>query len=192
MSQSFANRFYLVRHAHAEWVPDEMRPLSEQGKADAERVADILAGEKFAAVYSSPYRRARETVEPLAQRLGMTVAEMADLRERSLGTEWEADWEATIRPTWEDFSFAYPDGGETNAEALGRAKRAYLELSHRHRDEAVVVATHGNLLVLILRVLDPSRGFDFWRSLSLPDIYRLDVAADGTFDLQRLWHSNHS
>lgn len=183
---------YLVRHAHAEWMPDEMRPLSKLGKADAESVADILEDEQLAAIYSSPYRRARETVVPLARRLGMTVEEMPDLRERSLGSDWVEDWEATIRPTWEDFSLAYPEGGETNAEALARAKRAYVELSQRHRNEAIVVATHGNLLVLMLRVLEPSRGFAFWRSLTLPDIYRLDVAVGGTFELQRLWRSTHT
>ena len=35
--------FLLVRHAHAEWVPNEMRPLSVKGSRDAERVARILA-----------------------------------------------------------------------------------------------------------------------------------------------------
>ena len=124
MNRSFTNRFYLVRHAHAEWAPDEMRPLSERGRIDAERVADILAAEELASIYSSPYRRAFETVEPLARRLGMEVEEHPDLRERSLGTTWEEDWEAVIRSTWEEFSFAYPDGGETNAEAFEREGRS--------------------------------------------------------------------
>lgn len=189
---SLAHRFFLVRHAQADWQPDETRSLSHQGRVDAERIADILASEPVVAIYSSPYRRARETVEPLARRLGMVVEEMADLRERSLGTDWESDWEATIRSTWENFSLAYPEGGETNAEALKRARRAYLELSKRHRDEEIVVATHGNLLVLMLRLLDPTKGFDFWRRLSQPDIYRLDVDGSGAFELQRLWHSDYN
>lgn len=179
--------FLLVRHAHAEWVADEMRPLSAKGAKDAETVAGILVPLSPVAVYSSPYTRARQTVEPLSALLSMPIQELAELRERSLGHGWEKDWLAAIRPTWEDFSFAYPDGGETNAEAMARAKVVLETLLARHTRQTVVVATHGNLLVLLLRLLDPGMGFEFWRTLTLPDIYRLDVYPDDTFELLRLW-----
>ena len=177
----------LVRHAHADWVPDEMRPLSAAGRRDAERVAVLLSPVSPVAIYSSPYRRARETVEPLAAGLALTIEEMSDLRERSLGSGWEEDWLATIRPTWEDFSFAYPDGGETNNEAMERARGALNTLRRRHPDQVITVATHGNLLVLLLRVLDPTKGFEFWRTLTLPDIYRAVVDESGLTELRRLW-----
>ena len=177
----------LVRHAHADWVPDEMRPLSETGRRDAERVADLLRGESPVAIYSSPYRRARETVEPLSARLDLPIEEMSDLRERSLGSGWEEDWLATIRPTWEDFSFAYPEGGETNDEAMVRARMALTTLRERHPGEVVVVATHGNLLVLLLRVLDSTKGFEFWRSLTLPDVFKAVVDGNRLSELRRLW-----
>jgi probable phosphoglycerate mutase len=45
--------------------------LSETGHAQAERLADYLAGEPVEAVYTSPLRRAIETVAPLAARLGL-------------------------------------------------------------------------------------------------------------------------
>lgn len=177
----------LIRHAHADWVPDEMRPLSAAGQRDAGRVADLSSPESPVAIYSSPYRRARETVEPLAATLGLPIEEMADLRERSLGSGWEEDWLATIRPTWEDFSFAYPDGGETNSEAMERARIALDTLRERHPEQVIAVATHGNLLVLLLRVLDPTKGFEFWRTLTLPDIYRAVVDGDRLSELRRLW-----
>jgi len=50
-----------------------------------------------------------------------------------------------------------------------------------------VLATHGNLLVLLLRLLDSAKGFEFWRTLTLPDIYRLDVDPQESFRLRRLW-----
>ena len=34
--------FYLIRHAHADWTPDEGRPLSERGQRDALRLAECL------------------------------------------------------------------------------------------------------------------------------------------------------
>jgi len=112
---------------------------------------------------------------------------MIDLRERSLEGRWNEDWLSAIRSTWEDFSLAHPDGGETNADAWARAAAAFETLRHRHGGQTVVVATHGNLLVLFLRLLDPSKGFDFWRTLAFPDIYRLEVELDDSFRLRRLW-----
>jgi len=75
----------LVRHAEAPWSPDEARALSPSGRAAAERLAEQLCGLEIDAIYSSPYRRAVETVEPLAKRLRVPIQEIADLRERTLG-----------------------------------------------------------------------------------------------------------
>ena len=61
--------FYLVRHAHAYWTPGENRPLSDQGQQMAVKVADIMQSLPIQFIYSSPYRRAEQTVETLAQRL---------------------------------------------------------------------------------------------------------------------------
>ncbi|PLS78712.1 MAG: histidine phosphatase family protein, partial [Chloroflexi bacterium] len=64
---------YLVRHAHADWVPNEQRPLSEQGMSDALRVADLLAAKPITFLYASSARRAAQTIEPLAARLNMPI-----------------------------------------------------------------------------------------------------------------------
>src|SRR3546814_14396193 len=54
--------------------------LSRAGRQQAEKVAERLARESLAAVYSSPLARARETAEPLARRLRleMQIAEEFD------------------------------------------------------------------------------------------------------------------
>jgi 2,3-bisphosphoglycerate-dependent phosphoglycerate mutase len=163
-----------------------MRPLSARGRQDAERVASLLVPARPTAIYSSPYRRARQTVEPLAERLGLPIQERSELRERALGDGWRQDWEAAIRPTWVDFHFAYPDG-ETNAEAEVRARAVYEELVSRHRGQSLVVASHGNLIVLMLHHLDAGFGFELWRSLTLPDVYELEADLNGGVELRRLW-----
>ena len=66
----------LVRHAEAVAPSDPRyeendRPLADGGRREAaERLADELAAEAVAAIYSSPYPRAVQTVEPLARRMG--------------------------------------------------------------------------------------------------------------------------
>lgn len=71
---------YLVRHAKAGerrvWDgEDELRPLSKHGWKQAERVAKRLADKHAASLYSSPYVRCVQTLEPLAERLGVDITE---------------------------------------------------------------------------------------------------------------------
>lgn len=79
---------YLVRHAHAgdrrTWaLPDDERPLTQAGVAQAEWVADHLAGAGITAVLSSPAVRCLQTVAPLAGRLGVAVLPEAGLAEEA-------------------------------------------------------------------------------------------------------------
>ena len=177
---------YLVRHAHSYWTPDEMRPLSLMGLEDARRVANLLAPLRPEAIYSSPYLRARQTVEPLAGELEMSIQEVADLRERTLSEVPVDDWRAALKRSWEDFSFACP-GGESSGAAQQRAVSACRDLAGRHSQGAMVLATHGNLLALLMNHYDPSVGFDRWNALSSPDIYRVDLDVSTEVLFERMW-----
>lgn len=81
---------YLVRHAQPVYQgyqeAPELAPLSEEGRADSERLADFLQGKGIEQIYSSPYPRAVQTLEPLARRLGLPIELEPDLRERTVGS----------------------------------------------------------------------------------------------------------
>ena len=64
---------HLVRHAEAGRTPEEERPLTADGHAQAERVATHLAGSGVTRILSSRYQRCLDTVAPLATALGLTV-----------------------------------------------------------------------------------------------------------------------
>lgn len=71
-------RLYVVRHAHAgsrsNWDgPDESRPLTTKGRRQADAIAEALAPAGLGALVSSPYRRCTQTLDPLADRLGLAV-----------------------------------------------------------------------------------------------------------------------
>ena len=177
---------YVVRHAHSFWTPDETRPLSSAGMGDAGRVAEILAPVHPEAIYSSPYLRARQTVEPLAAKLGMPVLEVPDLRERALSEGPVEDWQAALERSWRDFSFALP-GGESSAAAQRRAVAAFRHIAENHPIDPVVLATHGNLLALLMNHYDSSVGFEEWKGLSMPDIYCVNLATTEEVHFERLW-----
>ncbi len=69
---------WLVRHAHAgdrhHWSLDQdERPLSERGRTQAAEVTSLLADRGIERILSSPATRCAETVEPLADKLGLAV-----------------------------------------------------------------------------------------------------------------------
>lgn len=71
---------YLVRHAKAGerrvWDGDDLdRPLSKAGHRQADLLAKRLAKHGATRLYSSPYVRCVETLEPLGDRLGVEVIE---------------------------------------------------------------------------------------------------------------------
>jgi len=64
-------RLFVVRHAEAApGDPDELRPLTDAGRAVARALGDRLAEYGVDAVLSSPLLRARETAEAIARAAG--------------------------------------------------------------------------------------------------------------------------
>lgn len=76
----------LVRHAKAgdreRWDgPDDQRPISPKGQAQADALIAQLGTFTIERVLSSPYLRCTQTVAPLAAARGMTVEPTDDLAE---------------------------------------------------------------------------------------------------------------
>ncbi len=178
--------FYLVRHAHAVWTPDENRTLSTRGFQDADRVADILQKYPIAAIYSSPFLRARETIKPLATCLNLPVYIEPDLRERELGDSLSEVFFWAVEKSWQIPSFAYP-GGESNAAAQERGVAVIRKIQVHYDAGDIVLSTHGNLMALILQGFDPTIDFAFWKSMTMPDIYALSLDQAGMIGMHRLW-----
>lgn len=183
------NTFYFVRHAHADWTPEENRSLSARGRNGANRVADALQQYPISAIYSSPFLRAFETITPLAKRLGYAVHPDSELRERQLGNSTPVDFFEAVEATWQNPSFAYPVG-ESNAAAQQRGLAVLRRLHEQYVKEHLVLSTHGNLMALILQHFDPSVDFLFWRSLTMPDIYTVNLDLAGEAVLSRLWQES--
>lgn len=176
----------LVRHAHSDYSPDEMRSLSLSGLAAAHRVADGLESLDIAHIYSSPYTRAVETIQPLAARLKLPVLVEHDLRERRLSAGPVDDFQRLLKATWTDFELAYP-GGESSNEAQARVSRTIHRIAATAGGRTVAIASHGNALALFLRTLDPGIGFDFWARMSMPDVYAIEGDIPSAWSHRRVW-----
>ncbi|AEI38978.1 histidine phosphatase family protein [Paenibacillus mucilaginosus] len=187
---------YFVRHADSPYSAERERErgLSAAGEEAARRAALLLEDEGIGFLVSSPYRRAVLTLQPLADRLGLPVAEEEDLRERKLSAEplfpsREAFFEAK-RSLFADPQLRYP-GGESSEEARQRGTAVLRGLLLRHRGSRLALGTHGDIMTLMLGAWDPAYGFRFWQSTSMPDIYKAEFMEDAAgpclYAVTRLW-----
>ncbi|MCW2532298.1 MAG: hydrolase [Blastococcus sp.] len=85
----------LVRHGRAgnrsDWHgPDDLRPLDRRGRLQAQRLAEVLPVFLPVEVLSAPAVRCRETVEPLAERVGLDIRPAPELGEDGFAADPEA------------------------------------------------------------------------------------------------------
>ena len=78
--------FYVVRHAKAgsrgHWTGDDrVRPLSKKGQKQATDLVDQFASFPVRAIYSSPFLRCMQTVEPLSRARKLAVNSTIELAE---------------------------------------------------------------------------------------------------------------
>lgn len=130
--------------------------LDDRGLAQAEAIAARLVPCRPTAIYSSPLERCRQTVEPLSGtcrlpiRLSDELIEMdaGDWTGRSLsGLRRSKHWRTVQRTP---SAFRFPGGGEGFIEAYERVVGETERIARRHRNGRVVVATHGDLVRILL------------------------------------------
>ncbi|HYK05422.1 MAG TPA: phosphoglycerate mutase family protein [Thermoanaerobaculia bacterium] len=80
-----ATTIILVRHAEKAVMQGDM-PLSEAGAARAKELARVLADARVSAIYTTQYRRTKETVAPLAEALKLTPKEIVTGGKEYAGT----------------------------------------------------------------------------------------------------------
>lgn len=163
-------KIYVVRHCKAEGQPPES-PLTKEGFEQAKELAAFFDDVKVTRIISSPYQRAIQTVQPLAEQLDVEVEMNDQLRERKLSPEPLLDWLDKLRKTFDNPDLKF-EGGESSKEAANRIAEV-AESVFKSEFENTIIVTHGNLMALLLNHYDKQFGFDEWARLSNPDIYLL-------------------
>ncbi len=133
----------LVRHAKAHsrdrwWgKPDRERPLTAAGIDQSRALSrDLRAGGPIAALYSSPFVRCVQSLEPLSNAIGLPI-----LVDESLA-------EVTALPAL--------DGGDawTASAWLGGRALAFVEtILEKHTDDRIVACTHGDVAPALVAAL---------------------------------------
>jgi probable phosphoglycerate mutase len=149
--------FFLVRHAAHELVDRVLCgrmpgvSLGQEGRAQAERVAERLGRERIAAVHSGPLERARETAAPIGERLTLEPEIHDAINEIHIG-DWtgrsfeelhqDARWQA-----WNSArSVSRPPNGESMLEVQARVVGHLESVRADYPDGAVVLVSHADVI----------------------------------------------
>lgn len=163
-------RLYLVRHGATPLTAEDRFSgaanvyLSDEGRAQAARLAQRLADDDIHAVYASPLDRTMETANIIAGPHKLTPIPRDGLREISHG-HWEGLSRREVEErfpdeyqAWESDPFTFaPADGESGISVLARALPVIREIVVSHRDGNVLVVSHKATIRLLISSL---LGFD--------------------------------
>jgi broad specificity phosphatase PhoE len=183
-----ALRLLVVRHGETDWNRARRyqgwqdTPLSETGRSQAEAVGRLLAGERLAAVWSSPLARARDTASIIAGKQELSVREAPAFKEMHFG-DWEGLTTAEVSArypalyqNWRDTPhLVVVPGGEALSEVQKRVLAGLVELRAAHDGETICLVAHGiSARILILEAL----------GLGLDRVWSLEIATTGVSELE--------
>lgn len=156
----------------------------QKGVIQAIELADFLASLEIDRIISRPFLRAVQSMEPFAKNQNLKIEVEPLLSERVLSLHSLPDWLKKLKATFEDMELKY-DGGESSKEAMNRIVNVIEDIlaSDTRR---TMIATHGNIMSLLLNYYDKRFGFDQWKKLSNPDIYRL-IIVNKDVSIERIW-----
>lgn len=174
---------YLVRHCQAEGQAPDAR-LTEEGKKQAEELVRFFDSKEIRHIISSPFTRAIDSVEPLADHLDLKIQIDDRLAERVLSSEDLPDWMERLEESFSDLDLKFA-GGESGREATNRG----VEVLAASPDKTILV-THGNMMGLFLKRIDESYSFEEWKKLSNPDVYEVK-AVNGNTNVTRVWGATY-
>ena len=152
---------YFVRHAQPNYEnhDDLTRELTEKGLQDRMKVVEVLREIPVHAVLSSPYKRAVDTVQPLADQRGLSVVTDADFRERKVGDGWLEDFPSFAKLQWANFDFAL-EHGESLRQVQVRNAAALERALARYDGKTIVIGSHGTALSSLVEYYVPGFGYE--------------------------------
>ncbi|ASA19413.1 histidine phosphatase family protein [Paenibacillus donghaensis] len=172
----------LIRHGSTFWNKEGRaqghtdNTLDEEGLQQAAAIAERLSGEQWDYIYSSDLRRARQTAEVIADRLGIPIAGLVPEMREMFGGLIEGTTEQERLDRWGSEWRTMDLGLETPEAGQLRGSQAIAALAAKHPGSNILVVSHGAILRSTLRGLVP--GLDVSGLLKNTSITKITLADD--------------
>jgi broad specificity phosphatase PhoE len=185
----------LARHGETDWNREKRwqgladHSLNARGREQARTLAERLEPLPFSAVYASDLRRAHETALVVAERKGLGVTPMRELRELDVGSWTGLSYDEVKERSPDAYNEMRTrtgrgwEGGETYAEMGRRVLEAMRWIAREHPADTVLVVTHSGP---IRTVHAHALGLDYAMDRkAAPTVDRVELSAvtvaDGVF-----------
>tara|TARA_B100001175_G_scaffold251358_1_gene218712 strand:- start:24588 stop:25187 length:600 start_codon:yes stop_codon:yes gene_type:complete len=174
------NHFFICRHCKSVLAgPDTERDLDSDGllqsKSLSNKISELIDSNTI--IYSSPFKRAVESLMPLKKKLpSVEIKEVEELKEINIGKSEDFSKHQIIEQMWKDQNFKVKNG-ESQKECFIRMKPFLDKLFSEYKNEKknIILVTHGNLIGIIIKFyFGLSFDFKMWKSISMPDFYKLE------------------
>ena len=170
---------YLIRHAQSLQSPNQHYsewPLSETGQYQAGKLAELLKPLGIEHIYSSPFIRCLQTIEPFKKTSGISVDVRDDLREQLIADEFMDGFLGVWNKCWADFNYAYPNC-ESCSEAQTRFVAEMMNIVVEKGKSTIGISSHGAVISLFLKHIESFFHRKDAEKLKNPDVCR--VVYDG-------------
>ena len=173
---------YFIRHARPDIsIKDETRPLSLEGLKKSEELVKIFSEIKIDDIYSSPYKRAIQTIEPIANNKNIKIKIVKDFREIKISKDnWiEDNFNEFCKKQWNDFSYKLT-GGESLLEVQKRNVKKLNRILLKRKGMTIIIGTHGIALSTIINYYDKTFDYNNFENIAdiMPYIIKIEFEED--------------
>ncbi len=188
-------RLYLVRHGETDWNKNLKYqghrdiPLSDEGIAQARKIALRLSTEKFDSAYASDLSRAMQTAQIITSFHQLEVMALPELRETNFGL-WEGLTYREIDEQFHDIMKGWRSnpretkipGGESLGEVADRCWAGLNRVLDENPGGNVLVVAHGGIIRIAVATVLGMNLNEYWKirqdnvSLNIIEFYGNDRA----------------
>ncbi|WP_404450211.1 histidine phosphatase family protein [Sutcliffiella horikoshii] len=149
----------FIRHGSTAWNKERRAqgstniPLDQDGIRDAESLADRIKNEEWDVIYSSDLLRAMQTAEIVARNLQVEEVYLDSRLQEVNGGQIEGTTEPERIERWGEDWRNLDLGIEPREIVIKRALSFIEEVTEKHKDQNVLVVSHGSYIRHILREL---------------------------------------
>lgn len=143
-------KFIFLRHAETQKNPDinaTFWDLTELGKIQAEKTADLPIMNKVDVIYVSIEKKTSLTAKPLSKKINKKLNSLSFFNEVRRGNKFltKEDFEIEKIKQLKDLNYHAFDG-ESGNEALERFKLGIEQISKNNVGKTILIVTHGTIL----------------------------------------------
>ena len=179
-------KIVFIRHGKASMSgQDHERELDEDGiiQANSLKKKLIELGLKNSKIYSSPFKRAIQTIEPfMAEKKNTKAIITAELEEIHMPKDERLTKHQIIEKMWENKNFKVVNGS-SQSEHVEQIKVELNKILNDfyEKDYNLILVSHGNSIGIILKYfLNQKFTFDDWKNISMPDMYSISFDEKNT------------